>query len=179
MEVLMDIKPSDIDTITTVGTLHDDEVKMLRCHGGFWIAIGKKEKKSKKPSALAAGNHPGIVIHELNKQYNNSFKESVNKSEEESLLKVDSYTDILHKKEQEEGIKLITARKNNELDFILYKNKLMIGKYETEIDGDTLLIKSWNFDKEIHGNIEIAESLSTLINTKMNEFGIKKTKIQK
>lgn len=175
----MDLKPADIDTITTVGTLHGDDVKLIRSTGGFFIAVGKKEKKSNKPQALAAGNHPAITLHELSKIYKDKFQEKCAKSEENDMLKVESYTNTLHKKEQAEGVKLITARKNNELDFILYKDGLVIGKYETELEGDILLIKSWEFKDSIMGNADIAESLSNLINNKIEEFGIKKTKIQK
>ena len=61
----MDILPSEVKEIKTVGTLHGDDVKMVVTDGGFHVFVGKKKKSAKKSEALAASSHRALGIHQL------------------------------------------------------------------------------------------------------------------
>ena len=50
----MEIKPDEVEEIKVIGKLNGEDVKLIKTHGGFHVAMGKKDKKSYKAEALAA-----------------------------------------------------------------------------------------------------------------------------
>ena len=44
---MTDILPSEVESVKTIGSLFDSEVKLVKTHGGFHVAIGKKKKNSR------------------------------------------------------------------------------------------------------------------------------------
>lgn len=114
----MDIKSEDVEEIKDIGSLYDDGVKLLKTRGGFHIAVGKKEKNSKKASALAAGNHPAIVMHEIGKLYKD-FQPIIQKSESKIPPKITEKTEKLNKSMTNHGYRAYSLEKSNQIDFVI------------------------------------------------------------
>lgn len=167
----MDIKPEEIEDIKIIGHLYGDEVKIIKCVGGFNIAIGKRERSSKKAEALAAGSHRGIVAHQIAKQFKNDFQPAMFKSESEQLEKVEENTKLLPHKHIDFGLELFTLNKGDNYEIILYKHGITLGKYETEVSGDKLLIKSHNFKTKTE-NKDIALAFAGAFDKIMKKHGL-------
>ena len=80
----MEIKPNEVDEVKVIGKLNGDDVKLVKTHGGFHIAMGKKDKKSNKAEALAAGSHQALVAYQIEKIHGNDFEPTIFKSEANS-----------------------------------------------------------------------------------------------
>ena len=168
----MEILPSEVESVRTIGNLHGDDVKLVKTHGGFHIAIGKKSKTSRKAEALAAGSHQGIVAHQIAKQYTEDFQPAIFKSEGEQLEKCEENTSFLPPKHVDFGLELFTLNKGLNYDLILYKHGITLGKYETEVSGDKLLIKSHDF-KTKTPNDDIARAFAAMFDKIMKKHNLK------
>ena len=172
----MDIKPAEVESIKTIGRLHDDEVKLIRTFGGFNVAIGKK-KKGSKPEALAAGSHIALVNHQLIKQFKTAFEPILAKSEHEQLPLVKDESNLLPNDLYNRGLELYVLSKNNNIDFILYKHGITLAQYNTEINGDVLEVKNYHFKKHLLPNHnEVVEVLAKSMQNKINELGLTRVK---
>lgn len=81
------LDPKDIDSITTVGYLGKDEVKMLKTRGGYHIFThGDK--------VLMGSSHRAIGLHKIGKAFP-SFKNAMQKSEQEKMPAVTDLTRYL------------------------------------------------------------------------------------
>ena len=168
----MEVLPHEVESVRTIGNLHGDEVKLVKTHGGFHIAIGKKTKNSRKAEALAAGSHIGIVAHQIAKQYNDAFQPAMFKSEQDQLEKCEENTGFLPPKHVDFGLELFTLNKGDNYDLILYKHGITLGKYETEVSGDKLLIKSHQF-KTHTPNEDIARAFAAMFDKIMKRHNLK------
>lgn len=168
----MEIKPSEVESVRTIGNLHGDEVKLVKTHGGFHVAIGKKSKNSTKPEALAGGSHQGIVAHQVAKQFKQNFQPAMFKSEQDQLENVKECTKLLPSKHIDFGLELFTLNKGENYDLILYKEGITLGKYETEVSGDQLLIKSVDF-KTNKSNKDIARAFAAMFEDIMQKHSLK------
>ena len=137
----MEIKPEEVKQIKTIGSLHGDEVKLILTKGGFNVAVGRRNKNSKKVEALAAGSHAALVNHQLTKQFKNSFEPVLAKSESEQMEKVEDKSNLLPAEISDKGIELYILSKSNKLDFVVYKHGITLGEYNTEVCNNTLNIK--------------------------------------
>jgi len=172
----MNIKPDEVEEVKVIGRLNDDDVKIVKTKGGFHVAIGKKEKNSRKADALAAGSHPGIVSYQIEKMYGTGFQPAIFKSEQDALHKVEDKTENLPDMAKNAGLELYVLNKSNEYSFVLCKHGLELAKYETELEADELVINSYNFRKSISPNKFVAETLAETINSKAKEIGAKKVR---
>ena len=175
----MDILPNEIESIKVIGNLHGDDVKMIKTFGGLHVAIGKKNKNSRKPEALAAASHAAIVSHQVSKDHN-SFQPAIAKSEHERPEEVEDKSEFLSKSLKDKGIELFVLSKNDSLQFILYKSGLTIGKYETESVNGSLLIKSHKFNTDFYPTLkkEVSNSMAKAMNNKMSEKNLKKILVE-
>ena len=149
----MDIQPNEVESVKTIGNLNGDEVKVVKTYGGFYVAVGKKKKSSKKSEALAAGSHQALVAHQLGKEYGSDFEPAIFKNEHEQLEKVESKTEYLPADLIAKGVELYTLSKGSKVDFVLYKRGITLGHYEAEIENQSLVVKSVSFNKEaMQGN---------------------------
>lgn len=169
----MKIEASEVESIKTIGSLFGDEVKIVRLVGGYQIALGKKEKNSKKAEALAAGSHAGIVAHQIEKQFKEDFQPAIFKSEQDRLETVSECTKYLPMNHQDFGLELFALNKGENYDVVLYKHGVTLGEYNTVVEGDKLLIKSVEF-KTQQSNQDIARAFAAVFEDIMNKHGLKK-----
>ena len=172
----MDILPNEVESVKTIGSLFGSDVKLVKTHGGYHIAIGKKKKKDSKSEALAAGSHEGIVAHQIAKEFGSDFEPALAKSENEALQKVEDKTQYLPREAISKGVELYTLSKNNHLEFILYRHGMTMGKYQAEAVGDILVIKKHEFSDMVKAEKKTAQAISRAMEDKMYEMGLKKVK---
>ena len=168
----MEIKPKEVESIKTIGKLYGEDVKLVKTVGGLNIIVGKKSKNGKKDSPLAAGSHQGIAIHQVEKQFGNDFQPSMFKSEHESLEHVEEKTTYLPSDVVNSGVELYTIIKNSQdIDFVVCKHGLTIGKYETSVEQSKLVIKNYSFDKA-YSKLPTKKALAKAMMDKLKELGL-------
>lgn len=173
----MDILPNEIESIKTIGNLYDNDVKMVQCVGGFFVAVGKKKKSSKKAEALSAGSHPALVSHQLSKEFGSDFKPAIFKSEQDVLEKVEDKSKYLSRSDIEKGVELYTLSKGGNLDFILYKNGITLGQYKAEIQDKSLVLKSKYFNHDmVKAEKDTAKAIAMAMKDKMYELNLSRIK---
>lgn len=134
----MDIKPSEIDTIKTIGTLNGEDVKLIRLKGGLIIATGKSTKGNDiKP--LAAGSHPGIVLHQMEKEYKSEFKSSMAKSEIEDIGSISSFSHVIPDTYIESGYDIFSLTKSGSVEIIVTKYNAGVASFKYWASSETLL----------------------------------------
>lgn len=172
----MQIKPEEVEEVKVIGRLFGDDVKMVKTKGGFHVAMGKRERNSRKADALAAGSHAALVSYQLEKMHGHDFEPAIFKSEADQLPEVEEKTDILPTEAQNAGIELFILNKSNNLDFVMCKHGVELAKYETEYSSDELVIKSYKFRQSISPNRFVSEAMGTIIDQKMKELNLTKVK---
>lgn len=135
----MKIDPSEVKTIKNIGNLHGEEVKMVATKGGLYLALGKKSKNKNTHEALAAGSHPALVLHQIEKEYKTDFQPSLTKSEADQLHQVTELDcDV-------KGLSMFALRKNIDLDIVVAKFGVEICKCVCEINENDLKIKKIDY----------------------------------
>jgi len=169
----MDIKPNEVESVSVVGTLNGDDVKIIKTHGGFHLAVGKKNKKSKKSEVLAGGSHKAIVAHQIQKDYGSDYQPILSKSEHDNLGKIEDKTSYLNSDNIQDGVELYAITKNNKVEFVLYKRGLTLCKYGAEIKSDSLILKNKYFNKSlIKKEMATANAIARAIEDKVYELNL-------
>ncbi len=75
----MNIKPEEIDTITTIGHIGKKEVKMIRTKGGLYLGV----QSGGNGKVLSVASHPAIIKHKV-ETGNKGFTPIIEKSEGEN-----------------------------------------------------------------------------------------------
>lgn len=170
----MEIKPDEVEEVKVIGKLHDDDVKLVKTKGGFYVAIGKKKKESNKADALAAGSHQALVAYQVEKMHGQSFQPVINKSESEKLPEVEDLSNILPNLAKNSGLELFVLEKYNHIDFVFCKHGVELAKYETYHEDKSLKVKNYNFKGFMSPNKFVSEAIAYAMQKKMNELGLKK-----
>jgi len=173
----MEIKPNEVDEVKVIGKLNGDDVKLVKTHGGFHIAMGKKDKKSNKAEALAAGSHQALVAYQIEKIHGNDFEPTIFKSEAEQLPKVEDMSSFLPDMAKNSGIEIYALSKFNHIDFVMCKNNVELAKYETEHTADSLNVKNYSFRDSLSPNKFVSQALAAVMDKKMKDLGL--TKVNK
>lgn len=118
----MKINPEEIESIKNIGELNGAPVKMIRCFGGFYAAVGSRSKNSKSVEPIAAGSHQALVMHQLEKEFKSEFKPALMKSESEKMPYVKEFTKKLPKEMVSAGFELFSLTKNNDINFVATKH---------------------------------------------------------
>lgn len=170
----MEILPNEVKEVKTVGTLNGDDVKMVVTDGGFHVFVGKKKKNSKKSEAIAASSHRALGIHQLQKEYGSDFEPAIFKSEADQLEKVESKTEYLPSNLISKGVELFVLSKGSDVNVVLYKRGLTLGQYNGEIEKQSLVLKSHEFNKEAVGNdFRVAKAISRALKDKVHDLNLK------
>lgn len=174
----MEIQPNEVESVKTIGNLHGDEVKVVKTYGGFYVAVGKKKKNSKKSEALAAGSHQALVAHQLGKEYGSDFEPAIFKSEQDQLEKVESKTEYLPSELISKGIELFTLTKGGKVDFVLYKRGITIGQYSGEVQDQSLVLTSGGFSHKdaVAGSFKTAKAMARAVKDKVHDMNLKGVK---
>jgi hypothetical protein len=136
------IRPSEIKSVEEIGTLENSPVKMIRTIGGLWVATGRP-KGRREEEALAAGSHPAIVKHNVEKMFGASYQPMMAKSESSSLdPKVTEHTSQLSKALIDKGYTLFSVQAEGAIDFVLSKSGIEVLKHEAMIKGEGLEFQS-------------------------------------
>ena len=153
----VEIKPSEIDSVDSIGDLAGEQVKLVKTKGGLYIAVGRPRGK-KKDEVIAAGSHPAIVRYNIEKAYA-EFQPAMIKSEtgEESL--VAGMSDLLPSNMRKSGYDLYVIKKSNEVDFVLTKSQIEVVKYQGYLVNSDLIVSK--ADKIITNDLVPAVSAFT------------------
>jgi hypothetical protein len=170
----MEIQPNEVESVKTIGNLNGDEVKIVKTYGGFYVAVGKKKKSSKKSEALAAGSHQALVSHQLGKEYGSDFEPAIFKSEADQLEKVEAKTEFLPSNLISKGVELFILSKGSNVDIVLYKRGITLGHYTAEIADQSLVLKSCDFNKQADlGDFNTAKAMARAMKEKVHELSLK------
>jgi hypothetical protein len=162
----MKIDPSEVKTIKNIGNLHGEDVKLIATKGGLYLALGRKTKGKKNHEPLAAGSHPALVLHQIEKEYKSDFQPSMTKSEEDQLHKVTELVcDV-------KGLSMFSLKKNIELDVVIAKFGVEICKCQCEINGNDLKIKKIDY------RAGFDDSMKNVLRSEMNKGIIQSAKNQ-
>lgn len=172
----MDIDPKEVESIKTIGSLYDSDVKLVKTLGGFYLAVGKKKKNSKKPEALGGASHQAIIAHQLCKEFGSDFQPAIFKSEHDQLEKVEEKTTYLPKSSIQKGVELYTLSKGSSVEFVLCKYGTTLAKYAAEVKDKELLLKHNYFDSSVKGDKEVANALAKAMKDKAYELGLSSIK---
>lgn len=118
----MDIKPNEVESIKVIGELNGQSVKLIKTLGGFYAAVGARSKSSKVVEPLAAGSHPALVSHQIEKEFKKDYQPTIMKSESETFPSVKEFTKKLPKEMVDAGYQVYSLTKNNDINFIATKN---------------------------------------------------------
>jgi hypothetical protein len=173
-DCMIDITPEEIEEVKTIGTLNGDDVKVLKTYGGLCVAVGKKDKKSKNPEALAASSHTAITSFQVEKMYGSSFEPAIFKSESEQPPEVTDKSNILPDMMKNAGMELFSINKFNNLDVVLVKHGLEIAKCQTAFEDSSLVIKNQSQRQGLSPNKTISDLFSIVIKEEMKKKNIKK-----
>lgn len=145
----IEIKPSEISDIDSLGILDGEDVKLVRTAGGLYIAVGKPRGKQKE-EVLAAGSHPAIVRYNIEKSFKN-FQPSLMKSEGQMQDLVSEMSDLLSDEMKDKGYDFYIIKKSNQVDLVLTKSQVEVLKYEGHLVENELVISK--ADKVITSDI--------------------------
>jgi hypothetical protein len=167
----MDIQADEIESVKVIGNLFGTDVKLVKTTGGFHVAIGQKNKKSKKKEALAAGSHQAIVAHSISKEFGSDFQPALAKSEHDRLETVIEKTQYLPREAIEKGIELFTLSKGNKHDCVLYKRGISLAKYEARVENQTLVIQKSSMN--VKPDMKVARAIARALEDKASELNLK------
>jgi len=137
----MEIKPSEIASVDSLGLLDGEDVKLVRTAGGLYLAIGKVRGKNQE-EVLAAGSHPAIVRYNIEKSYK-SFQPALMKSEAVSPELVSGFSDLLPQEMRDKGYDFYVIKKSNHVDLVLTKSQLEVLRYQGSlVDNDYIVQKT-------------------------------------
>lgn len=137
----MEIKPSELESVESIGELDGEDVKMVKTVGGLYIAVGKLKNKGQE-EVLSAGSHPAIVRYGLEKAYR-SFRPAMMKSESFNPVAVSGMSDLLPESMASNGYDFYVVKKSNEIEFILTKSQIEVLKFQGSlVDQELILFKS-------------------------------------
>jgi hypothetical protein len=171
------VNPEEIKEIKVIGRLFDNDVKLVKTIGGFLIAIGKKTKFSKSAEALAAGNHPAIVAHHIQKTFGSDFHPAMFKSEADRLESVEEKTNLLPSDAIQKGMKLFTLSKDHNYTVVLEKHGLTLGEYTLERNAQDLVIKNNKFNTKAlstENKSALAQSIAAAIEDTAAHIGVER-----
>lgn len=171
----MEIKPNEIEEIRVIGDLYEDDVKLIKTIGGFYLAVGRKKANSKKPEALAAGAHEAIVAHQVSKNFGADFKPAIFKSEAEQLHQVEEKDEYLSKSNIDKGIKLYVLQKQENLSFVLSRRgSVTLAQYNAYVEDGALCLQKGEFATDLQADKNLSEALSRAIQDKAYDLGLSK-----
>lgn len=126
----MNIKPEDIEEITVVGSLHDEDVKIIKTTGGFHVAVGKQKKDKGSTTILGGGSHKGLVVHHVQKDYP-EFQQNIFKSEQNKPTNIEDKTKFLSDINKNSGVELFLCKNTDGSDeFVFSKYGVVLAKYD-------------------------------------------------
>lgn len=114
----MDIFPSEIESVETMGELDGNPVKIVKTVGGYYMAIAKKNKKD---SVIGGASHPAILRYNIQKA-SPSFKPSLMKSEYYNQFQVLDRSKNLTQEQIDMGYSIYQIKENDRVVISLAKN---------------------------------------------------------
>lgn len=117
----MEIKPNEVESVKTIGSLFNDDVKLIKTIGGFYVAVGKKSRYKKEVEPLAAGSHFALVNHQIEKEYKSEYQPAIMKSESDAMPVVEEFTQKLPQHMVNEGFQAYTLTKNDNVNVVVTK----------------------------------------------------------
>jgi hypothetical protein len=168
------LKPEEIESIKEIGTLDGNPVKLIKTIGGFWCAAGKPRGK-KSDEALAAGSHPAIVRHNVEKQYAMRFQPSLEKNELDSEPVVNDRSSLLSKENTDKGFKLYTINHIDRVEGLITHGNTTVATQLALTKAESLEIQ---LDVKI-GDVAKAKTLGPIGKTLLKAFAEEATILNK
>jgi hypothetical protein len=142
----MQITANDIDRIEEAGMLDNNPVKLIRCKGGFWMALGKRKGKHLE-EALAVGSHPAIVRYNLEKQYS-GYQPAMMKSEMAPAPSVEKHSHFLSDELRKSGYDIFSIQTGPVVEFQITRQNACVASVASNVNADHLFIQELSIPKE-------------------------------
>lgn len=142
----MQITPNEIASVEDIGTMNGGSVKLVKCKGGFWLAIGRRRGKHSE-EAIAAGSHPAIVRYNLEKQFS-EFQPNLMKSEGFIEPIVERHSHFLSDELRKGGFDVFSIQTGPSVEFHITKQNSQIAMVNGELSKDHLSITELSIPKE-------------------------------
>lgn len=142
----MQITANEIEKVEEIGLLNGNPVKMVKCKGGFHIAIGRKKGKIEE-EALSAGSHPAIVKYHLEKQFP-EYQPNMMKSESQANPIVISHSHFLASDLRKSGYDIFSIQTGPAVEFHITKHNANVAVVPANLIEDVLFIEELNIPKE-------------------------------
>lgn len=143
----MQITANEIDSIEEAGMMNGNAVKLLRTKGGFYIAVGTPHGKMRE-EALAAGSHPAIVKHNLEKMYP-GFQPMLMKSETSiAPTIVTKHSHFLSEDLKKSGHDVYSVQSGTNIEFQVTKHDIKIGSIQATLEKDAIVVNDMKVSKE-------------------------------
>ena len=168
----MKLTERDIDKIEDFGELNGKPVRLIRCKGGFQIAMGIRPG-DKEDSCLTAGSHPAICRFNLIKQFKNSYAPSMMKSTSynDSAI-VENHSHFLSNELRKSGHEIHSVQSDNQISFHITRHGIKIADVDSYIQDKALVYPNLNAPKEF------SRGLAGAATEKAKSCGITKLKIE-
>jgi hypothetical protein len=125
----VNIKPSEIESIDDIGEMDGSPVKLVKCVGGFFMALGRRHGRN-QDEALASGSHAAIVKYSLEKNFS-TFRPAMEKSEFFDTERVTGLTELVPKALRNKGYELHALTKHEQTSYVITKYGSEIVNYKT------------------------------------------------
>jgi len=143
----LSIKPSEIESIDDIGELDGSPVKLVKCIGGFFMAIGRQQGRG-QDEALATGSHAAIVKYSLEKNFR-SYRPAMEKSESFDIERVTGLTELVPKELRLKGYELHALKKHEDTSYIVSKYGSEVVQYKTfKMDNSLVVMSPSNLIKD-------------------------------
>lgn len=148
----MNITPNEIQSIEDIGILDGNPVKLIRCKGGFFIAVGKPKGKQQE-EALSAGSHGAIVKFDIEKRYP-GFQPSMMKSElyNDNVI-VEKHTHFLSDELRKSGHDIYSVQDGSVVDFQITKHNVKVASVSGSFEEEFLVIRDLDIPKQFSGGV--------------------------
>lgn len=134
----LEIRPSEIDFVDSIGDLDGEKVKLVKTKGGLYIAVGKPRGKHKE-EVIAAGSHPAIVRFNIEKSFS-SFQPAMMKSESGDESLVAEAANLLPEDMRSDDYSLYVIKKSQEVEIVLTKSQIEVLGYQATLNGSDLVV---------------------------------------
>lgn len=135
----IELKPSEISSVDSIGNLDGEDVKLVRTLGGLYVAVGKPRGKNKE-EVLSAGSHPAIVRFNIEKSFK-GFQPSLMKSEAGMEPMVATMSHLLPSDMFKGSYDIYVVKNNLDFEVMLTKNHIEVINYKASVSGDDLVVQ--------------------------------------
>jgi hypothetical protein len=165
----MKILEGDIDSVEPFGMMDGKPVNLVKTKGGLCLATAMDSKG--QDTVLGAASHQAILCYSVEQRFP-TFQPMMMKSEGLSKIPADSHSHFLSDDLRKSGYDIYSIQKGNDIEFVVTKMNIQVGRANSSIENDCLMIKSLDVSKEY------VTAMSAAVSEKALSSGVKKVRIK-